>query len=1000
MAAQQVSHYRIIEKLGAGGMGEVFLAHDTKLERKVAIKMLPAKSIDDAHARKRLFREARAAATLDHPNICAIHEVNEDGDAVFIVMQYIEGETLAARLLESPLTPDEVIDIGLQVGEALSEAHTRGVIHRDIKPQNVIITPRGQVKVLDFGLARVAQPEQSVGPEAKTVTQLTEEGYIVGTVAYMSPEQLKGQPIDTRSDLFSFGVMLYEGAAGKPPFSGSSKIEISSKVLQVDPRKPSEVNPGIPKGLEQIILKAMAKEPADRYQTADEILGDLRGLRATLSGATELLPSATRAPSKVGVANRVQSAWQNKWVRIGVVAIPVVIAALWLGMRLWRANPYEPNPSAKSFYDKGVDAINAATYFQASKALKQAVDLDSDYAPAHARLAEAYLEINNTERALYELNLASQLSDRRALANADKLRLDAINATATRNFPAAISAYQKLLDQATTGERANAYVDLGRAYERNDQLDKAIENYLLGTPKDAQAAGGFLHLGIAYARRRNQKKDDQKNAEAAFDNAEKTYQVLSNNEGQVEVMFQRGVLFYGAGKLPEAKAQFEKALEMSKSQANNYQMTRTELELSLVYRDEGNVEGAKKLATDAISIAQNSDIKSVAVNGLIDLGLAFLSNGDFDDAGNYFQQALDLARRANSKTGEMRAHLSLGRLSYQKSDNDTAISELKQALDFYQNNGYRRDTSLALTLLGRAYQDKGEDETALKLFQQQSELAKDGGDQSGIADSHMNLALLTGTNQEKYPEALAQLDEKLTIDEQRSSERGKAFDQMNRARFLGQLGRFDEARSALDAALAIATKPESQLKTVIAWVHLVRAQNALCQLQYADAKKEAQLALDVSDKFPDVALQAKYTMGLAQAFSGAAPQGRKLCEEALAMAQNLKSRSQITGAQLALAGAMLAGKDAAAALQTALEAQKIFGQSGQKDSEWRALLIAARASDLTGNKSTAQDYAARAEQACSALQQKWGAEAYESYLKRPDIQAYRQQLTQIRAGAN
>ena len=392
-------------------MGEVFLAHDTKLERKVAIKMLPAKSIDDAHARKRLFREARAAATLDHPNICAIHEVNEDGDTVFIVMQYIEGETLAARLLQSPMTPDEVIDVGIQVGEALSEAHTRGVIHRDIKPQNVIITPRGVVKVLDFGLAQVAQIEETAGPEAKTVTQLTEEGYIVGTVAYMSREQLKGQPIDTRSDLFSFGVMLYECAAGKPPFTGNSKIEISSKVLQVDPRNPSEVNPGIPKGLERIILKAMAKDPNDRYQNADEILRDLRELRASLSGATELLPSMTRHASSAGVASTAQSLWQLKWVRIAVIAIPVLIIATWIGWRLWRSTPYEPNAAAKGFYDNGVTAMHAATYFQASKALKQAVDLDPNFAMAYAGLAAAYGNVGETSLAIANVTKAFDLRD-------------------------------------------------------------------------------------------------------------------------------------------------------------------------------------------------------------------------------------------------------------------------------------------------------------------------------------------------------------------------------------------------------------------------------------------------------------------------------------------------------------------------------------------------------------------------------------------------------------
>src|SRR4051812_18349959 len=209
-------------------MGEVFLAEDTKLERKVAIKTLPAKSIDDMHARRRLFREARAAATLDHPNICAIYEVNEDGDCLFIAMQYVEGQTLGEKLRESSLTTDEVLDIGIQVAEALSEAHSHGVIHRDIKPQNVIVTPRGQVKVLDFGLARMAHQERPSDPDAKTETQLTEEGYIVGTVAYMSPEQLKGLAVDTRSDVFSFGVLLYECAAGTRP----SPVTARSKSLQ------------------------------------------------------------------------------------------------------------------------------------------------------------------------------------------------------------------------------------------------------------------------------------------------------------------------------------------------------------------------------------------------------------------------------------------------------------------------------------------------------------------------------------------------------------------------------------------------------------------------------------------------------------------------------------------------------------------------------------------------------------------------------------------------
>ena len=991
MAARRIAHYRIIEKLGAGGMGEVFLAEDTKLERKVAIKTLPAKSIDDAQARRRLFREARAAATLDHPNICAIHEVNEDGNCVFIVMQYVQGETLGQKLLESSLTTDEVLDIGIQVAEALSEAHSRGVIHRDIKPQNVIITPRGQVKVLDFGLARMTQKDRPTDPEAKTETQLTEEGYIVGTVAYMSPEQLKGMGVDARSDVFSLGVLLYECAAGTPPFTGTSKIEISSKVLQVEPRRPSELNPLIPQLLERIILKAMAKELTDRYQTVDELLRDLKDVRGSMSGATEILPSVSRHPSAPGFKETARQAISLRWVQALIAAAAFLIIIGFIGVRVWRSSPYQPTAEARFFYDQGILALRAATYFQASKTLKQSVELDPQYAPAHARLAEAYLEIGNAGQAKDEVLTANALAAKRSLPAGDRLYLEAIDATARHDFPSSIGTYQKILDQAAGAEKANAYTDLGRAYARNEQLDKAIENYVNATKLDGQSAAAFLDLGIAYSRKR-----DVANAETSFQRAEKIYQVLTNNEGLVEVVFQRGVLFSGTGKLAEAKAEFQKVLDSLKNQKNDYQLTRTELQLALVYRDEGDLDRAQEFAADAIRVAQMSDIKYVATNGLIDLGLILMNRGNFDGAHNYYQQALDLARRDNAKALEMRAHLSLGRLFYLQSDNDAAISELQTALGFFKPAGYRRETSIALTVLGRVYQDKGEDETALHLFQEQSELVKQAGDQMGVADSHMSLANLIGVNQEKYPEALTHLDAKLRIDEATQSGRGLASDQMNRGKFLWQLGRYDDARHALDAAFEIANKKEAQIKTVIAWVHLIRAQMALSQGQYTEAKKEAQAALELSDKFPDVALQAKANMGLGQAMSGSTAEGRKLCEEALTMAQGLKSRPLITSVQLALAEAMFLNKENAAAIQTALEAQKIFGQSGQKDSEWRALLIAARASDAAGDKSAARDYASRADAACSALQQIWGADSYESYLRRSDIQMYRKQLGQIR----
>lgn len=235
MDSQTISHFRIVKKLGAGGMGEVYLAEDTLLNRKVAIKLLPEKLIADDKAGKRLIREAHAAATLDHPNICSIYEVAEEDGRTFIVMQYVEGETLATRLARKPLELQESLSAALQVAEALSEAHSRGIIHRDIKPQNIMLTARGHVKVLDFGLAKVAQTELSTDSEAVTQSLLTEPGTIMGTVQYMAPEQVKGETLDARGDIFSFGVLLYEMIGGHHPFAAETPAATISAILTKEP---------------------------------------------------------------------------------------------------------------------------------------------------------------------------------------------------------------------------------------------------------------------------------------------------------------------------------------------------------------------------------------------------------------------------------------------------------------------------------------------------------------------------------------------------------------------------------------------------------------------------------------------------------------------------------------------------------------------------------------------------------------------------------------------
>lgn len=278
----RLGRYEIRSKLGTGGMGEVYLAEDARLNRKVAIKFLPTDSIASEQANRRLLREARAAANLDHPNICAVHEVGEEDNRSFIVMQYVEGETLHTRMKRKPFDLSESLSLVTQVADALAEAHAHGIIHRDIKPSNIMVTSRGTVKVMDFGLAKVTQESAIVDGEAETQSLLTTPGAIIGTVPYMSPEQVRGEPLDARTDIFSFGVVLYEMISGRQPFVAESAAATISAIMTHEPPPLARYSREAPAELERIVSKALRKDCEERYQTAKDLALDLRSLKDEL----------------------------------------------------------------------------------------------------------------------------------------------------------------------------------------------------------------------------------------------------------------------------------------------------------------------------------------------------------------------------------------------------------------------------------------------------------------------------------------------------------------------------------------------------------------------------------------------------------------------------------------------------------------------------------------------------------------------------------------------